>query len=228
MKKIIWNAFCDRFDILGGCVPLFAINEQGKVDQKPMGIDGRPVLKRSELCDAMILEVSDLLVEDWSSGSHLFDGMLYMIGWKRQDGFLPLYIGKAESLGKGEMNLSANLKNLHTDRTKFARWGDGYSYHIGDLSACVLPGHAERKKTIKYQSWANCLFLEGSSLREQVYFWATAWKPTQTGIWEEYGATPLAFLEYMLIGVAGHISPQLLNREGQSRHRAAPFANQTV
>ena len=220
MKQLIWNKFCDSYDILGGCVPLFALNDQGTVDKKAIGADGRPVLKRSEECDAKILDVTDTLIEDWSCGKHSFDGMLYMIGWKRPNSFLPLYVGKAETFGKGDRNLSANLKNLHSDRTKFARWGDGYSYHIGDLSACVLPGHADSKKTLKYQSWADCLFREGATLKEPVFFWATAWKPTQTGIWEEFGATTLAFLEYMLIGVSGQISPQLLNREGQSRFKA--------
>ena len=219
MKQKIWKKFCDRYDVLKNCVPLFALNDQGNVDQTPIGIDKRPVLRRSKECDALILQVSSRLIDDWSRGAHTYDGMLYMIGWKRPDSFLPLYIGKAETLGKGEMNLSANLKNLQTDRTKFARWGDGYSYHIGDLSACVLPGHAASKRTLKYQSWAECLFKEGTTLRDEVFFWATAWSPDQIGIWEEYGATPLAFLEYMLIGVASQISPQLLNREGQSRSK---------
>jgi hypothetical protein len=31
------------------------------------------------------------------------------------------------TLGKSEDNLSANLKNLSTDRSKFARWGDNYA-----------------------------------------------------------------------------------------------------
>ena len=37
------------------------------------------------------------------------------------------------------------------------------------------------------------------------------------GVWEELGPTPLAFLEYLLIGVAGLVSPRLLNREGIAR-----------
>ncbi len=140
-----------------------------------------------------------------------------MMGWKASDKFLPLYIGKTETFGKRGQNLSANLKNLHNDKSKFARWGDNYAYHIGDLSACVMSGHAESKRTLKYMSWARCLFTEGAKLKHPVFFWATAWKPSQVGIWEEFGPTPLAFLEYMLIGVAGDISPNLLNREGLTR-----------
>jgi hypothetical protein len=50
-----------------------------------------------------------------------------------------------------------------------------------------------------------------------VYFWAKAWDRSQVGVWEELGPTPLAFLEYLLIGVAGLVSPSLLNREGIAR-----------
>jgi hypothetical protein len=198
-------------------VPLFETDPDGHVESKPIGKDGRHVLKRSKECDRLILNVTDQLVNDWNRKEHQFDGMLYLMGWKQQGKFIPLYIGKTESLGKGDRNLSANIKNLHSDKTKFARWGDGYSYHIGDLSACVLPGHAEAKKTVKYQAWTECLFDAGTRLRHPVYFWAAAWKSEETGVWEEYGQTSLAFLEYLLIGVAGGMSDSLLNREGVSR-----------
>ena len=217
LKQGIWDRFCLKERVLETCVPLFETDSDWRVQVRPIGKDRRLVLKRSHECESVILSVTDQLVIDWSSGKRQYDGMLYMMGWRGTDGFVPLYIGKAETLGKGDQNLSANLKNLHSDRTKFARWGDGYSYHIGDLSACVLPGHARSKRTLKYEAWANCLFSDGTKLRQPVYFWATAWQPSDTGVWEEYGATPLAFLEYLLIGVAGQISPQLLNREGLAR-----------
>jgi hypothetical protein len=126
--------------------------------------------------------VTDHLVPDWTSGTKKFDGMLYMMGWKRSGSFVPLYIGKTESTGRGG-GLSVNITNLRTDKSKFARWGDNHAYHIGDLSACVLPGYDERKKVPKYRAWADCLFIEGTvKLREPVYFWATPWDRTQTGI----------------------------------------------
>lgn len=69
--------------------------------------------------------------------------------------------------------------------------------------------------------WANALFEEAPSaqpvLREPVYFWAKAWDRQETGIWTELGPTRLAFLEYLLIGVAGLAFPGLLNREGLAR-----------
>ena len=41
-----------------------------------------------------------------------------------------------------------------------------------------------------------------------------------TGVWEELGPTSLTFLEYLLIGVAGRVSPVLLNRVGVGRGTA--------
>ena len=170
----------------------------------------------------MLVETAKL-VDDWRSGTHQYDGLIYFMGWKDADQFVPLYIGKTETIGKGDQNLSANVKNLITDRSKFARWGDNYAYHIGDLSACVLPGHKPEKRTTKYGAWATTLFVDEPSLtpklKQPVYFWAKAWNRTETGIWEELGPTPLAFLEYLLIGVAGRVSPALLNREGVARGR---------
>ena len=73
---------------------------------------------------------------------------------------------------------------------------------------------------MKYQAWANLLFDSTDrqpKLKDTVYFWARAWNPAHVGIWEVMGPTSLAFLEYMLIGVADRVSPNLLNREGNGR-----------
>jgi hypothetical protein len=217
MKQALWDVFCKRFNVVGECVPLFAVDEHNTVQVKKIGKSQRLGLVRSNDCEALIVAVTDQLVPDWMSGTKKFDGMLYMMGRKRSGSFVPLYIGKTESTGRGG-GLSVNITNLRTDKSKFARWGDNHAYHIGDLSACVLPGYDESKKVPKYRAWADCLFNEGTAkLREPVYFWATPWDRTQTGIWGEFGPTSLAFLEYLLIGVAGGISPDLLNREGLSR-----------
>ncbi len=93
--------------------------------------------------------------------------------------------------------------------------------HIGDLSAVVCTGHPETKKTNKYKKWAKLLFTDYPSasprLRKPVYFWLTAWKKDEIGIWEEFGPTSLTFLEYQLIGVASRLSKRLLNDEGVNR-----------
>ena len=172
--------------------------------------------------EAQILIETDKLVEDWQSGQHRLDGLIYCMGWHHGKRFIPLYIGKTETIGKGNGNLSANVSGLHAEKSKFARWGDNYAYHIGDLSASVLPGHADSRKTLKYSAWADKLFENTQSLeprlRQPVYFFTTAWNKQHVGVWEELGATRLAFLEYLLIGVAGLAFSDLLNREGISRH----------
>ena len=142
--------------------------------------------------------------------------------YKDSDRVTPLYIGKTESIGKGNRNLSANIKKLQSDKSKFARWGDNYAYHIGDLSAVVLPDHDKLKHTKKYSDWANRLFVsvpdQQPRLKKDVHFWAKAWNGSDVGIWKEYGATKLTFLEYLLIGVASSAFPDvLLNVEGQNR-----------
>ena len=49
-------------------------------------------------------------------------------------------------------------------------------------------------------------------------FWCAAWGPGSPNIWREFGARPLAFAEYLLIGVAGLLFPDdLLNDEGVNR-----------
>jgi hypothetical protein len=160
-------------------------------------------------------------VSDYQAGKQRIDGLIYMMGWRQDQSLIPLYIGKTEVTGRGDRNLSVNLKNLDRDTSKFARWGDGYAYHVGDLSACVVPGHDPRRRQEKYSDWASKLFEQAPTeqpvLRQPVWFWATAWDNRTTGIWQELGPTRLAFLEYTLIGVASMISPDLLNREGRQR-----------
>ena len=219
----VWAKFCHRFGVAERSVPLFAVDDAGVVATRLVGRgeSTRSVLMRSPAMEALVLAETAKLVADWQAGTHRYDGLIYCMGWRRADQFVPLYIGKAETLGKGDRNLSANLKGLATDRSKFARWGDNYAYHIGDLSACVLPGHRPEKHTGKYKKWAGTLVETVPSstpkLREPVSFWTCAWDRPPVGVWEELGPTPLAFLEYLLIGVAGLVSPALLNREGIAR-----------
>lgn len=220
---VIWQDFCQRFHVAEDAVPLFQADAQGQVQARVIGRTGsqRRVLVRSAAMEALVRSQSRRLVDDWAQGRHQLDGLIYCMGYRRMEGFMPLYIGKAESRGKRGGNLSANLERLESDTSKFARWGDNYAYHVGDLSACALPGHAESKRTGKYQAWAKALFVETPAfaprLREPVYFWARAWDRSDRGIWQALGPTRLTFLEYLMIGVASSAFPDLLNREGVPR-----------
>ena len=221
--KDFWDRFCTRMQIYESGVPLFSYDENLVVPTKVIGVKAkRLVLCRNPKMDRMILSETDKLILDWKLHTDLLDGLIYVMFLKESGSVLPLYIGKAETIGKGERNLSANITNLHLDKTKFARWGDNYAYHIGDLSAAVLPGHRGGRSTEKYRNWATVLFeefpTEKPKLKQQTFFWATAWRKDNVGIWEGFGSTRLTFLEYLMIGVASSAFPgMLLNREGQNR-----------
>jgi hypothetical protein len=218
-KMQFWKKFCGRFKVVESAVPLFELDSDGNVAQKVIGKKTvRSVLKRSNECDDLILKATSLLHQDWHSGAKQYDGMVYMMGRKQPDWFEPLYIGKTESAGRIEGKFSENLIGLEKNRAFFARWGDGYAYHIGNLSAWVLPGHADKHRKENYGGWAKCLFNETTAtLRHPIHFWAMPWDSSEVGIWEDFGPTSLAFLENLLIGVAADISPDLLNKQGLSR-----------
>jgi hypothetical protein len=167
-------------------------------------------------------EETSKVVDDHKAGTGLYDGIVYMMYTRGEVGVVPRYIARAETIGKTSGILSANLTRLASDTSKFARWGDNYAYHIGDLSSVVLPGHELAVQKEKYRSWATVLFEEISAdrprLRQPVFFWVKAWRKDDVGIWTEFGPTRLSFLEYLLIGIASSIFPgELLNREGHSR-----------
>jgi hypothetical protein len=164
-----------------------------------------------------------------ASPSVAAEGLLYIMHSLDGAGrVVPLYVGKAGRYGRTG-GISANLDAIRRNTSKFARWGYNYAYHMGDLSAAALPGHAADKVTFKYRRWAARLFItavaEGPRQRMPVRFWCTAWGPTSQNIWLEFGSCPLAFAEYLLIGVAGLLFPgDLLNDEGVNRTAATAGA----
>lgn len=218
----IWNDWCTAQMIAEKGVHLFLTNNEKIVKTKQIGKSGRPVLLRHPDMESMVIRETDILVADWKSGEHLYDGLIYIMFRLENQLVRPLYIGKAESIGRGDKNLSINIKNLAKDKSKFARWGDNYAYHIGDLSAASLTGHSEDKVNPKYLRWASALFdiVEGRDvrLRTPCYFWMKAWKPTDLGVWKEMVPMRLSFLEYLLIGVASSaFGTSVLNYEGRNR-----------
>jgi hypothetical protein len=214
----LWDEFCESQNIIENSVVLFK-HTNFIIDIKRVGLQSkRFILSRSAMMEEFVEAETDKLVIDWQENKHNLDGLIYMMFTKENDKVIPLYIGKTETIGKGDGNLSVNIKNLHSDKSKFARWGDGYSYHIGDLSAVALHGHDEKKRNKKYMDWADALFVDFPSktpkLKKEVYFWTMAWNKNIQGIWKEFGQTRLTFLEYLMIGVASSAFPELLNREG--------------
>jgi hypothetical protein len=170
--------------------------------------------------EARVISETKKVLIDYESGKGEYEGLIYMMFWPDDRLIIPLYIGKSEKYGRKSGNLSANIAEIEKNRHKFCRWGDNYRYHMGDLSAAVCPGHV--RKDPKYLKWANRLFERwdgsGPKLRRDTRFWIKAWRRGETGLWKEYGATSLTFLEYQMIGVASDLFPNvLLNEEGVNR-----------
>jgi hypothetical protein len=232
-KQALWDGFCDAHGIAAASVPLFAADTNGVVDVVHFRPGGVPFLRRSVAMEDMIgTSVKSILAVPPST----YEGMLYlMLRLDSHGRVIPLYVGRAGRHGKNGTLVSANLKGIPqvrsgagwTNGRKFARWGYGYAYHIGDLSCVVLSGHEPRRPAPKYVRWAHRLFESAPTttpqLRFDVRFWCTPWGPASPGIWPEFGSCPLAFIEYLLIGVASLLFPDnLLNEEGVSRRSAEP------
>ena len=221
-KQVLWDAFCAAHDIAGTGVPLFSTDADGAVEVFAYGRDGRPMLRRSAEMEALLVCTVDQIL---ASAPGEAEGVLYMMYVLDAAGrVVPLYVGKAGRHGRTG-GMSANLHSIRSSTGKFARWGYNYAYHLGDLSAAVLPGHVPSRVVPMYQRWATRLFVEAPAaaprLRMPVRFWCTCWGPGSRNIWAEFGNCPLAFAEYLLIGVAGLLFPgALLNDEGVN-HAAA-------
>ncbi len=219
----LWETWCEAQKIVEQAVPLFSTNENLEVHTRTVGSKStRRVLCRHPEMEQLIIRNVEILQHDWDNHNNEFDGILYIMFRKIDNFVVPLYIGKAETFGKKAKNFSVNLIKVQTDRSKFARWGDGYEYHIGDLSAAVLRDHSAEKIIPKYVKWANSLFenapADNPKLRTTVYFWTKAWKPSDRGIWAEMHPMRLSFLEYLLIGVASTaFGDDFLNSEGRNR-----------
>jgi hypothetical protein len=161
------------------------------------------------------------VVDDWRGSDDTYEGLIYLMCTFDGGTIVPRYVGKSGKYGRDGERLNYNLKNIRTNNTKFARWGDGYAYHIGELSAAVLNHHTDESVNLdrapkgKYQKWADALFIRDTrTLREPVYFWTKAWRTDDTGPF--YGfETSLEALEYNLINLGSELYPnQLLNSEG--------------
>ncbi|NJL06578.1 MAG: hypothetical protein HC911_17085 [Chloroflexaceae bacterium] len=219
-KIALWTRFCSDHKIIQSAVPLFELSN-GHVMVRPYGRDQRLILQRSTQMNELVITEVQKVISDFKSHSEEYEGLIYMMFWTNNNLVLPLYIGKSEKYGTHQ-NLSANIDGIEKNNGFFCRWGYNYAYHIGNLSAVVCHGHPEEKIIRKYKKWAERLFTdfpsENPKLQCDTYFWIEAWKRGSAGIWKEYGETSLTFLEYLLIGVASDLFPDLLlNNEGVNR-----------
>jgi hypothetical protein len=148
----LWNQFCTTNNIATNKVPLFETSFDLAVKTKQIGKPNpRNILCRSPEMDTLIRAECAKLIDDWKQKAFAYDGLIYMMLAEEPEGVVPLYIGKAETLGKKGRKLSDNIKGVRTSTWLFARWGDNYAYHIGDLSAAVLQGYDPKSLMISRQ-----------------------------------------------------------------------------
>ena len=221
-ERMLWNSFCQEQQLLEKAVPLFA-TEWGCVVTGPYGESGRLYLQRSPEMEKLVVVEVTKVCADYESGTEHYDGLIYPMCWQKHNEVIPLYFGKAEKYGKNHRNLSANLRGIPRggNRSNFCRWGSGYAYHIGDLSAVVCPDHQAKHQHPKYCRWAERLFIDSTTRRlsQPVYFWIKAWSSKQDQLSTDFDPTRLTFLEYLLIGIGSSLYPELiLNTDGVNRN----------
>lgn len=212
-KKEIWHEWTGRYIDTKQPIPLFETDDSQVVQYKNYGKDDRRILKRSKRMEERVRSEGRKVINDWETTDDTYDGLIYLMYWLDEGDIVPLYIGKAGKYGRDGEGLSANLQGLRgTSTGKFARWGDGHYYHIGNLSAIVFDHDKNQKQ--KYEKWANRLFEEGKQLRQPTYFWSKAWQEDDVGLYHDF-EVPLEQLEYQIIGLVSDLYPdQLLNDEG--------------
>ena len=221
-QKNILEDFFSNQEVLRSSVHLFACNKKLEIESEQRGKKSiRTYLRRSDQMINLVSNELGKVIEDFKAKSNRYEGVIYMMFKKdKSQGIIPLYIGKAEKYGKSD-NLSENISK---GKGKFGRWGHGYAYHIGDLSAVVYD-HKDANQPKKYKDWAKSMFesypaSSGSKLvlKEPIYLWMKAWERDSIGLWKDFGSTTLTFLEYQLIGVSTAVYPDsVLNKEGQNR-----------
>ena len=120
-SKKFWNQFANRFEIYKSMVPLFKRSKNLIVETKLYGQNDRKILKRSDEMEEFVIRETNTLVRDYNGRNKCFDGLIYiMLKKDSSKRIIPLYIGKAETVGKNG-NLWENLKNLASRKDKFAR-----------------------------------------------------------------------------------------------------------
>lgn len=209
----LWQGWAQRQINLENPIPLFETNEDLIVESTSYGRNSRQVLKRSEQMEARVRREGRKVIEDWETTDDRYSGLIYVMYWLKEGEVVPLYIGKAGKYGNDGERLSANLEGLRRTSTgKFARWGDGHDYHIGDLSAIIFDHDKNQER--KYERWADQLFDGGQQLTRQTYFWTTAWRHDDTGPYHATGVSVEKLERELIELTAGLVPSRLLNTDG--------------
>lgn len=177
--------------------------------QRGKARDRRILTRSTQFEDAMIELIEQGLTQhDWT-------GLVYLMGIGERSAFTPLYVGKAERRGKTHA-VSKNIANIRRNPDKFARWGYGLDYHLGDLSHAMFGFTAYRGPTAKYHRWAEALFavMDPPTLRRPVHMLLLPWFADSRG--PSGFQESVASAEKQVIGLASALhGEQLLNIDGR-------------
>jgi hypothetical protein len=190
-------------------VPLFETNKNLQVETRVVAGSQRKLLKRNRTMEDAVIAIveSGLNKEEWQ-------GLFYIMGKGELENFCPMYIGKTEK--KGTKNpISENIKNIRTNKGKFARWGDGNQYHIGDLSQVLFQFKSYQQPAKKYTRWAEAMFwsFDPPILKEQINLYLAPWYSYSKGPAGLVCSLPAA--EKELISIASvQFRETLLNVDG--------------
>ena len=124
-------------------------------------------------------------------------------------------MGKAERRGKVHA-VSKNIANIRHNPDKFARWGYGLDYHVGDLSHAMFGFAAYREPSSKYRRWAEALFAvtDPPTLHRPVHMLLLPWFEDSRGPSGFRGS--VASAEKEVIALASALSGErLLNVDGR-------------
>ena len=122
-RSSIWLKYLKRYDIINSSSDLFQ-NDQMVCEVKEKNKNSSiPILVRHPLMENKIIEQVSIIENDYGSKQNLYEGLIYMMFTLRQNQLIPLYIGKTETFGKSNKNLSANIKNLKTNKKLFCKMG---------------------------------------------------------------------------------------------------------
>lgn len=151
-------------------VLLFDADKNLRVQTQIKHPNRRLLCRSCEMEDAIVHLVQHGLVHT------TWQGMLYIMGKKHEDHFIPLYVGAVNKQGRVR-DLNSDFENIETNRAFFTRWGDSLYYHIGDLSREMFGFEAKKKKSEVHLRWAKALFLsfDPPVLKESVYLYIAPW-----------------------------------------------------
>lgn len=174
------------FKLVEGSSPLFFLTEWGSLATRELS--GMTLLCRHPDMEQNVIEQCELLREDVKEGNFEYEGLFTMVFLWEDSSVTPYFFTATEETGRDGFKLSKNLsdtKSTNTSRRFFARWGDDYERHIGQLSNAMFPENGIKASKVKAK-WITDLFDKAGEYyhpKVGIWFIAKAWSRSDVN-WE--------------------------------------------